>query len=289
MTQTKREVLNEDITQEDLDAIVDDPTGGNQEEKNEADEEKKEDEEKTDEENKDEDEKENEEKTEDKTDEDPEKKTPTSPELKDVEGETPREKGLRMEISRLRIANREEKTKNLVPKEDEKLDEKAIKELKDQGYDDEEINKLEKVVDILAAKKGYVKKSSLTVANDALDTFIEDHEEYAPENDKDDIRWDRFVQILKSDYNLKGKSPKQLRVIYGKVHRDINEELGEVKKDNTKKIEAQKEKIKSVSVSTSTSEKSKTAEEKEEPKKVGDKKHIIGGHNFVGFDDEDFN
>lgn len=219
----------------------------------------------------------------------PEPSTGKEVEIKDVQGETPRERALRYEVTRLKRERREAQTKNLIPKEDEVVDEKSMEELKELGYSEDEVKNLEKVIDTLATKKGYVKKDQTfqSMANDTLETFISEHSEYSPENDKDDLRWNRFLQVLKGDYNLKGKTQSQISSIFNKVHRDIVEEFGEVE-NKKNKVTAQKEKINVASVSTPAKGVSKTEPTGETPKKVGDKNYIVGGLNFKGFDDDDF-
>jgi len=205
---------------------------------------------------------------------------PSTAEIKEVVGETPREKALRLEVTRLRRKARESSSKEMFEGDkSESLDsEKALKEL---GYDDEQIKTLDKAFDIIGERKGFVRKdqSYQAMANETLQGFIEEHPEYAAENDKEDIYWGMFNSILKSDYRLAGKTQKQLKSIFEKVDRDVKEELG----DNSSKgkIEAQQQKIKSVSTGASTS-KGKT--------EVTEKKIVSSGHpglKFSGFDDDE--
>lgn len=211
----------------------------------------------------------------------------SKPEIKEVAGETPKEKALRLEVTRLRRKNREKEQNELLKSEKESGSEEYDNELRELGYDDGQIQTLDKAFDIIGKKKGFVRKdqSYQAMANDTLAEFIEEHPEYSPENDKDDIYWGRFNSILKSDYKLANKTSKELKSIFTRVDRDIKEELGE--KVDSKKIDAQKQKIKSVSAGTSSS--SKSNEEKIESKKQT-KNFVSGGHpglNFVGFDEEE--
>ena len=207
---------------------------------------------------------------------------PSTAEIKEVAGETPREKALRLEVTRLRRKARESSSKDMFQgdKPDSQESEKALKEL---GYDDEQIKTLDKAFDIIGERKGFIRKdqSYQAMANETLSSFIEEHPEYAAENDKEDIYWGRFNSILKSDYKLAGKTQKQLKTIFEKVDRDVKEELGE-KSISKGKIEAQQQKIKSVSTGASTS-KSKTEAKPE-------KKTVSGSHpglRFSGFDDDE--
>ncbi|MBU2118775.1 MAG: hypothetical protein KJ954_14400, partial [Alphaproteobacteria bacterium] len=117
-------------------------------------------------------------------------------------------------------------------------------------------------------------------ANNVLDNFIDSHTEYKPENDKDDLRWNRFVQIIKNDYNLNNKTSKQLESIYTRVHRDVCTELGEVS-DPIKKRNAQKNKVLSASTSIGIQLNQKTA------KKTTSKSIEVDGIKFSGFNDND--
>jgi len=272
------EEVKKDITDEDLKAFEEaeekgEVKTGEERTLEEPKEEIKEDEEEKD----DEDEEDEEEPSDDKHAE------PSTAEIKEVVGETPREKALRLEVTRLRRKARESSSKEIFEgdKPDSQDSEKALKEL---GYDDEQIKTLDKAFDIIGERKGFVRKdqSYQAMANETLQGFIEEHPEYSAENDKEDIYWGRFNSILKSDYKLAGKTQKQLKTIFEKVDRDVKEELGE-KSTSKGKIEAQQQKIKSVSTSASTS-KGKTEEAKPE------KKTVSGSHpgiKFSGFDDDE--
>ena len=219
----------------------------------------------------------------------------SSTEIKDVEGETPKERALRLEVTRIKREKREVMQQNILLSQEKVVKDDWKKNLRDRGYTEEQIEEQEKLQDDMALAKGFVSKKDLDneKINNLFSGFLEEHKEYLPENDNDDIRYTRFYQILKSDYdykNLSGKSPIQIKSIFNKVNRDVVEELGEVK-DSKKKIEAQKQKIGAVSVSASGSKSSepKSEPKNEIPKKVGEKSYIIGGMKFEGFDDEDFN
>jgi len=210
--------------------------------------------------------------------------------LKEVEGETPKERAMRATITRLRQEKRE-KTFSSNETEEEIKDDSAYQALLDEGYTKEDIENSKKILKVLAPQLGLVnqKQTWSEKANSTLEDFIEENPEYSPKNDTDDTRWSYFQEILKNDYNIKGKNPSQLKVIFSKVNRDVINELGEATVINKKaKIAAQKEKIKSVSSNSSTSN-IKTEEKPAEVKKIGNNEYNIGGIKFKGFDDEDFN
>ncbi len=209
--------------------------------------------------------------------------------LKDVQGETPKERALRAELTRIRRSQREKDQASIIKTEPIIENNDADEDLKKLGYDDEQIIGLKKVVDIIASKQGYVKKSASMkeMADETLNSFIGEHPEYAPENDKDDLYWGRFKSILNSDYNLNGKTSTQLKSIFLKVDRDVKEELGEkeFKKD---KIDAQKRKINDISHGSSAS--SKADETTKKAVSAGNKTFVSSSHPglvFKGFDEDE--
>lgn len=114
-----------------------------------------------------------------------------------------------------------------------------------------------------------------------MDKFVEEHPEYLPKNDKDDLRWGKFIEIIGSDYNLSNKTPKQLKAIYEKVDRDVREEFGEAKITNSdNKVKAQVQKIQSVS---------HTGGNKSIPTSTKSNQIVteVDGIKFDGFDPED--
>lgn len=169
-----------------------------------------------------------------------------------VEGETPREKGLRLELTRVKGLLRVKSISDLVEVNKEApAKEDHLARLKNLGYSDDEIAKASELVDVLATSKGYVKAEQTyqTVVQDTVDAFLDTNPEYKPENDKDDLRWGRFQEILKSGiYNLSGKTSKQLRTVFDRVNKDIVDEFGEssIKTDASARA-AQKQKIQSIS------------------------------------------
>lgn len=182
---------------------------------------------------------------------------PSKTEPAPVEGESTREKALRLEIARVKGLLRVKSISDLVEGAKEvPVKEDHLARLKNLGYSDDEIAKASELVDVLATSKGYVKAEHTyqTVVQDTVDAFLESNPEYTPVNDKDDLRWGRFQEILKSGiYNLSGKTSKQLRSIFDRVNEDIVDEFGEsVQTTDAAKRAAQQQKIRSISHSGGT-------------------------------------
>lgn len=175
-----------------------------------------------------------------KTEEEPEvvAEEPKVKEPKPVEGETPREKALRLEATRLKGLLRQQRQEELFVKQP--LEQKPTDEELAQ-YDPEELKRFEK----LAVKMGFAKKDEIISQtsqerlNDTFNDFLEAHPEYAPENDKDGLLWNQY----KSEFQLYNptKDPKVLKKILNKVHNDI---FGVQPAKNLNKINASREKIK---------------------------------------------
>lgn len=169
-----------------------------------------------------------------------------------VAGETTRETALRLEVQRVKGLLRKKSIGDMINGEEAPaaaVD--KIQELRDLGYSDEDITNMEKAIDVIATKKGYVKAehSYQATVNDTVEAFIEANPEFKPENDPEDVRWGRFQEILKDGiYNIQGKTAKQLTSIFAKVKEDVDKELGEpVSKTKVKEQAAQRQKIQSVS------------------------------------------
>ena len=213
-------------------------------------------------------------------------KTPSQP--KPVEGETPRERALRLETAKLRKKLRD---KNQIDFGNEKKTELPKEDILSDKYSQEELSDIDNIIDRKLKSGGYVKKEDAYAedSNSLLDDFFNsDHPEYLPDNDEDNLRWNAFSEIIKTDYNAKGKTKAQLKVIFNKVHRDVEDMYGSV--DNKKrqlKINAQNKKIESASISggggTATQPKSN------QNSLTPDQKSMIGpGGMFKGFDESDF-
>lgn len=171
-------------------------------------------------------------------------------EPKPVEGEIPAVYALRKEVERLRQKNRDILRDGVTSKNKAPQSQLDISDLLAEGYTEAEIESSKKLMAKLGPALGFVNKSQTyqETANQALDEFVEEHPEYLAKNDKDDVRWGKFIETIGSDYNLSNKTPKQLKAIYEKVDRDVKEEFGEAKVTNQdNKLKAQVQKIQSVS------------------------------------------
>jgi len=172
--------------------------------------------------------------------------------------ETPREYALRLEVTRLRAANRKDKSAEIFKNTDnvaENIDTLTEEDNKFLAtYNKEELDNFEKVLSVMAKKNGWVKKGELTATTyqdrgqEILDTFLEEHPEYSADNDPNGVLWTQF----KEEYALykHPNNPKDLKKIFNKIHRDIFEVLPE---EGLNKINAQKEKLKVASHSGATS------------------------------------
>lgn len=200
-----------------------------------------------------------------------------SNEPKPVEGETLREKALRLEVERLRRKNKEIKKSEIFPNKAEPIIIKKDDELSD--YDPGELEKFAKVAKTL----GFIQKDEVVsekyndIANEKLEEFLETHKEYSPENDKDDLLWKQFQDKFQSGlYNTRPTDPKQYKVIFERIHEDI---FGS-KKIESNAIAAKQEKIKSVSHTSGIANTPKINNSSIDP---GVKSY------FKGFDDEELN
>ena len=195
-----------------------------------------------------------------KEDDESEKEEP-----KEVDGETPREKALRLEVERLKQYRRDDRSKELFSKDDAPVKKKEISDDKKERlkkYDPKEIENLREVLDVMADDMGFVKKdeyqksSYSSQAKDILDDFLENHPEYTPENDKGDVLWKRF----QSEYSLYKlpESPRDLKKLFNKIHNDV---VGIKPSSDLKKIEAKKEKLDAASHSASKNKQTKKTEQ----------------------------
>lgn len=213
-------------------------------------------------------------------------------EIKHLPGESPREYALRLEVTRLKRGNREKRAQELlgeeVPKKISGITESQYGELSEEEktlldqYDKSELDTFEKILNVLAKKYGWVKRGELAIttrnqiSNDILDDFLKSHEEYLPENDKDDLLWNRFKEEF-SLYKVPN-NPKELKRIFNKIHTDI---FGVLSDDELKTINAQKEKVKVASHSGSSASRGQSSTE-ETTLTPEEKQH------FKGFSDKDF-
>lgn len=163
------------------------------------------------------------------------------PKTKAVEGETPRERALRLEVTRVKGLLRKERQDDLFVKAPGTKG-KTIEDNEELSeYDPEELERVERMMKLM----GYVKKDEIAQENIAKDntsvfnTFIGAHPEYAPENDPDGVLWEQF----KAEFNLyqPPQDPKTLQKVLNKVHSEV---AGVQPAKNLKSINASKEKIK---------------------------------------------
>lgn len=161
-------------------------------------------------------------------------------EPKPVEGETPREKALRLETSRLKGLLRKERQDELFVKQP--IVKSQEEDLSD--YDPDEVKRLETLIGKLGYVKGdkIIRDSVQDKNNSEFETFIDSHPEYSAENDKDGLLWNQF----KTEFALYNppQDPKTLRKVLNKVHNEI---YGVQPAGNLNKINAQREKIKTAS------------------------------------------
>lgn len=180
---------------------------------------------------------------------------------KPVEGETPRENALRLEVARVKRLNRELKAKDLLGEgvpEEKKPDITEDKRKVFEKYNPQELENLKEVLTAMADDLGFVKKSDYTrstyqsSASEQLDAFLEKHPAYLPENDPDNVLWSRF----KEEFSIykQPNNPRDFRRLFDKIHKDIFGASSD--EESLKKINAQKEKIKVASHSGTSSSKS---------------------------------
>lgn len=149
--------------------------------------------------------------------------------LAEVDGETPRERALRKEVTRLKREARGERSAEIIgpaPAGTATRPELTDDDQKVLGkFKPEEIAGLREVIPVLAKEMGFVRKDELagsTYAERAqgeLDSFLDKHPEYQPENDKDGTLWTAF----KAEYQLYNKpaNPKDFGKIFDRVHREV--------------------------------------------------------------------
>ncbi len=143
--------------------------------------------------------------------------------IKDIPGETPKERALRLEVTRLK----NEKRKLLAEKESTN-DSIDLSE-----YKKEEVENLENVL----KKLGYVKKDELIT--EALETTFDDFKSQHPEYLDDPSSWEALrIEWNSGLYNINTKNPKVLKSILDTIHSKLS-----VKPINKEKIAAQQKKI----------------------------------------------
>lgn len=205
-------------------------------------------------------------------------------EPKPVEGETPRERALRKEVERVKGLNRQLRGGELLKEVKEDTTQKPEvnpdkKKVLDK-YNSQELENLKEVLVVMADDLGFVKKDEFQkttnqkIASDLLDGFLEKHPMYLPENDPDNVMWNRF----KEEFSLykQPSNPKDFAKIFSKIHKEITGSDSEGQSLN--KINAQKEKIKVASHSGSSSKSGKS---------TNTSSTISGREHLKGFTDEE--
>lgn len=174
--------------------------------------------------------------------------------IADVPGETPRERALRFEVTRLKGKLRGEQTADILgtPKgtgqnqpRELSAEEKAVI----GKYKPEEIGALKEVIPVLAKEMGFVRKDEIQgsayaeKSQDILDQFLEKHPEYSSENDKDGSLWNAFRTEYQTYYK-EPANPKDFTKIFERIHRNV---FGIKPVGSKTTINAQQEKTKVVS------------------------------------------
>jgi hypothetical protein len=209
-------------------------------------------------------------------------------EVKDVEGETPRERALRLEVQRVKEINRGLRGKKLIG--DVQPMHSMQAELSDEDkkaleiFDPEQVSNMEKLLPVLAKKLGFVKKDELSAgtyqstSQDVLDTWLEAHPDYLPENDKGDILFNR----LKAEISLyqKPSNPKNWNKILNRAHNEIMG-IRTQPKESAARVLARQEKIKvashgQVSVPPKKSSKAPVSQSDQEQRVLAEKGGLKG-------------
>lgn len=169
--------------------------------------------------------------------------------LAEIEGETPRERALRLELTNQRRINRQLRGEDLGISKAPPAQAGAKKELTPEKaavlgkYKPEEIQALKEVFPVLAEEMGFVRQDELAGTNyaeraqESLDNFLEKHPEYTPEKDPDGTLWNAF----KAEYGMykQPSNPKDFAKIFDRIHRDV---FGIRPKGDLKTVNAGKEK-----------------------------------------------
>lgn len=146
-----------------------------------------------------------------------------------IDGETPKEFALRLEVTRLKGSLRKERTEDLLGRPAPVQG--ATKEISPERaallakYKPEELNALREVLPLLAEDLGFVRSDQLKAteynqtAEGELSSFLERHPEYDATNDKEGILWNR----MKEEFAMykPPQNPKDYRKILERAHRDI--------------------------------------------------------------------
>lgn len=165
----------------------------------------------------------------------------------ELEGETPRERALRLEVTRLKARERQDRKGDIEIRPGNSTKTELSDEQKKvlARYKPEDIQNLKEVFGVMAEDMGFVRKDQLGAstytdkATEELDKFIDAHPEYLPENDTDNLLWGRF----KEEYSLykQPENPKEFKKIFERVHQSV---FGIKSAGDDKTINAAKEKVK---------------------------------------------
>lgn len=195
-----------------------------------------------------------------------------------VEGETPRERALRKEVENLRKKNRDLRGEELFDKKEPEKKVEVSKIL--EKYKKEDLDSFKEVFEAMADEYGFVKKDEFQKttyeqsADTILNSFLEKHQEYLPENDKDNVLWNSF----KDEFSLykRPENPRDLLKLFNKVHNSISGS-----KIDRESIAAKNEKIKQAAHGGTTIPKTHSYKESSVDPSV--KSHL------KGFTDEELN
>ena len=173
-----------------------------------------------------------------------------------VEGETPRERALRMEVERVKKVNRVLKGQKLISDIQPQVKQPVLADEDKkilEAFDPEQVKNMDKLFDVLAKQKGFVrsgelsKQQTVSQLTDTFDTWMESHPELDEKNDPDGLLW-KQVQTEYGRYKQPA-NPKELKLILNRIHRDV---FGiETDDKGLKKVEAKQEKLKVASHSAS--------------------------------------
>lgn len=171
---------------------------------------------------------------------------------KEVEGETPRERGLRLEVEKLRKANRQSKKESFFSDDEEPV--KPVSEPEPQDdkllskYDKTELENFRELLQSEAGKMGFVKKGDFekssfkSQADDILDDFLVEHKEYSADNDPQNTLWDKFREEF--GVYKKPSNSRKFKKLLDRVHKDVIGSQGGL---NSAEVAAQQSKIKQAS------------------------------------------
>lgn len=216
--------------------------------------------------------------------------------VKPVDGETPRERALRLEVQRVKEINRGLRGKKLLgdvqpltAQQSVELSPEDKKAL--EVFDPEQVSNMEKLLPVLAKKLGFVKKDELhagtyqSTSQDVLDTWLKDHPDYLPENDKGDVLFNR----LKAEISLyqKPANPKDWNKILNRAHNEI---MG-IKlqpKESVAQVQAKQEKLKVASVGAVSATTSRISDKRKAPTSANNELvNVARSGGLQGFTEEE--